>query len=654
MHIKSVVIQLVFLYFLTGLFLCHPKPAIAAIENTDTLTMYLQNKIDQSLNLSNRNPDKALRIAVKALQIANYHKTVHQKADLLRIIGLIWFYKVDYSKALDYFTNSLELCRKINYIQGQAAALNNISVIYLEQKLYSKALKMDSTILKMRIQLNDSIKIAGSYNNLAVTHDKIGNYTKALQNYQKAVTISKVINNNESLPLYYNNLGNVYLTHHKLDSALHYFINSLEISRELNDKQMETNALTNIGKYYNLIDQPQNAIKNLEQSLKIAKEIGIVYEIESAAFELHLAYAAMHDYKNAYAIYQLAQQMKDSANNSETIQKITQFESELKFQKEMELEKIKQQNRNLENQVEINKQKQFRNYSYLATFAFFVILIITYLNFKRKSRDNEVLKEQKLQIISQKKEIETQRDKIEALNKTKDKFFAIIAHDLKNPLGGVYHLAEMIMANFNNLDRDKLNYYIEQIHHSSEKAFVLLDNLLQWATLQMGKLPAKKETVDVLYILNENIELFQSLTLQKEINISFSNCTDCSVKGDALMINTIVRNLLSNAIKFTPPKGTINISLIEETDFWTIAIKDSGIGIANEHLPKLFQLNSKTYHIGNSKEKGTGLGLVLCKEFTDLNSGKLAVKSELGKGTTFYVSFIKALPQKQNKPQKIL
>lgn len=113
------------------------------------------------------------------------------------------------------------------------------------------------------------------------------------------------------------------------------------------------------------------------------------------------------------------------------------------------------------------------------------------------------------------------------------------------------------------------------------------------------------------------------------------------ILGDRQMVNTIVRNILSNAVKFTPPKGSIKIFTHEEPDFWTIGVKDSGIGIAPDHLPHLFKLSEQSKKIGNSKEKGTGLGLVLCKEFIDLNKGKLSVESQPDKGSTFYITLPK-------------
>ncbi len=618
---------------------------LVAVEvSADSIQRQINQQIDSSLSLSNRNPERALQIASQALPLAEQHQLLREKADLLRIIGLLQFYKVDYAQALDYFIQSHELSKQINYLKGEAAALNNISVVYQEQKLYTQTLKMDSAVLELRLKLGKPELIADSYNNIAVSFEYLNQPREALLNYHKAVTISKNAALENSLSLYYNNIGKIYLEHKQADSAYYYFTKSLALSEKLNNQQMQTNALTYLGTYYNQANQPLKAISHLEKSLEIANTIEIVYEIESAAEQLHLAYAAARNYPAAYRSHLLFKQMEDSANHLETMQKILQLENDLKFKKEREFEKSRIQNKVLENQMELTRQKQFRNLSYLATFALLLIAITIYRSYQRKSRNNQKLRKQKAQIMAQKEEIEAQRDKIEALNAAKDKFMAIIAHDLRNPLGGVYRLAEMMLSDFDNFEKKKLHLYTEQIYHTSEKAFVLLENLLQWAMLQLGKIPVKTEPINLINILHDNVALLNSLTCQKQISLTFSDCNQCIVLGDRQMVNTIVRNILSNAVKFTPPKGSIKISTYEEPGFWTISIKDSGIGIDAIHLPHLFKLSEQSKKIGNSKEKGTGLGLVLCKEFIDINKGKLTVESQPDQGSTFYISLPKATP----------
>jgi len=233
-----------------------------------------------------------------------------------------------------------------------------------------------------------------------------------------------------------------------------------------------------------------------------------------------------------------------------------------------------------------------------------------------------------------KKNAEELRD----LNATKDKFFSIIAHDLKSPFNSILGFSDLLINNFSDYDKDEIEKYLRTIESSSKQAFELLENLLVWARSQTGSIHYQPETIELKSIIHENINLLTNQAERKNIQI-FSTITDeAFVNGDRNMINTILRNLLANAIKFTPQFGKIFVSLILNDESYEISIKDNGIGIAEENIPKLFRIDSKFSTLGTEKEKGTGLGLILCKEFVEKHGGKIWARSELGKGSTFIFS----------------
>lgn len=240
------------------------------------------------------------------------------------------------------------------------------------------------------------------------------------------------------------------------------------------------------------------------------------------------------------------------------------------------------------------------------------------------------------EIKRQKEELEVQRKELEALNSTKDKFFAIIAHDLKNPFSTVLGLSELLAREFENFEPDKLKTFIQQIYKYSNNTFNLLENLLQWSMVQTGRMPLHPKTTNLNEILEENIELLRGTASQKGISIIRADNLDCFAYIDTNMITTVVRNLISNAIKFTPAEGSIKAGIVMDDEYWKIYIRDNGLGIAKEDQEKLFKIDSNPTTIGTSQEKGTGLGLILCKEFVERNGGQIWVESEKGKGSTFY------------------
>lgn len=265
--------------------------------------------------------------------------------------------------------------------------------------------------------------------------------------------------------------------------------------------------------------------------------------------------------------------------------------------------------------------------------------------FVRRLRDNNIIEErltkrtldiqrQKNEIIKKRDELELQKKELIALNKTKDKFFSIIGHDLKNPFSTVIGLSELLINDFDTLEPERVKIFVEQIYKFSSNAYSLLDNLLQWARSQTGKLSINKNLYNLRDIIEENIDLLSGNAKQKNININFSG-KSLYVHFDLNMISTVFRNLLSNAIKFTPEGGEIKVAYNEKPNEIIVSIHDSGIGISTEDQARLFKLDSNPTTIGTSNEKGTGLGLILANEFVNKHHGKIWVESQPGEGSIF-------------------
>ena len=241
-----------------------------------------------------------------------------------------------------------------------------------------------------------------------------------------------------------------------------------------------------------------------------------------------------------------------------------------------------------------------------------------------------------IEVHKQKEAIEHQRMELESLNTTKDKFFAIIAHDLKNPFSTVLGLSELLAKEFETFDAEKLKVFIEQIYKYSNNTFNLLENLLQWSMLQTGRMPLRPKLVNINDLISENIELLRGNALQKGINLESKTIDDSFVFVDVSMITTVIRNLLSNAIKFTSQSGTISIDIVKDDNMLKVSVEDDGVGISEQDMQKLFKIDSNPTSIGTSMEKGTGLGLILCKDFVERNGGTIWVNSQLGRGTKFF------------------
>ncbi len=224
---------------------------------------------------------------------------------------------------------------------------------------------------------------------------------------------------------------------------------------------------------------------------------------------------------------------------------------------------------------------------------------------------------------------------LKELNAAKDKFFSIVAHDLRSPFSSLLSFSEFLVEDIDELSKEDIKSFAEKINESSKTVFTLLENLLQWSRIQTGKIPYEPTTFNIYYKINQIINLLKNNAEQKKLNVTNDIPASAIVFADEDMIFSVVQNLLSNAIKFTREGGDIVFkSSFRESDI-EISITDNGVGIKDEDIKKLFRMDSHHTTYGTKDEKGSGLGLLLCKEMVERNRGKIWVNSKSGMGTTF-------------------
>lgn len=246
--------------------------------------------------------------------------------------------------------------------------------------------------------------------------------------------------------------------------------------------------------------------------------------------------------------------------------------------------------------------------------------------------------EQIAQVIERKRSAEAIKkfsEELKELNTTKDKFFSIIAHDLKNPFITIMGFSDILLSDYNELTDEERKYYIEEMKKSADLSHDLLQNLLQWSRSQTCRIDYHPEKLNLLETIEENFVLLKKSAENKMIELNHNISKDVFVNADEAMLNTVFRNLLTNAIKFSNKNGKISVTVSDNEYSFLINVRDTGIGMNKERVNELFKLDSTNSTAGTSGETGTGLGLILCKEFIEKHGGKIWVESEEGKGSTF-------------------
>ena len=224
---------------------------------------------------------------------------------------------------------------------------------------------------------------------------------------------------------------------------------------------------------------------------------------------------------------------------------------------------------------------------------------------------------------------------LKKINHDKDKFFSIIAHDLRSPFQSLLNSANTLNTELEDLEKDEIKIFISNISNSAKHVYRLVENLLDWSRIQTGAIEIIPKAFNIKDLIMEAAYIYKNMAIEKKISFKLESQKGVDVYADENMISTVLRNLVANALKFTKTNGTVTIRAEKEDGFARISVEDTGVGIDEMNLNKLFRIDSHFTTAGTAKEKGTGLGLILCKEFIETNGGKIWVESELGKGSKF-------------------
>ena len=519
---------------------------------------------------------------------------------------------------------------------------------------------------------NDFIVELGSgYNVIGDVYSVQGNSKNALLYYNKAIDLFREENDSAKLATSLLNTGDEYFNNNKLDSALIYFEESSEIFEKLDYRVGKAYNLGNIGLVYakqgkyNLAEENitratliledlgdrypiavyetymadiynekgdfDRALGHALKSLYIAEEEGLKEQIRDASLKLSELYQSSNDYQNAFKYQNQYFAYKDSISNAETIQKMADLRTDFEVaQKQAELDIA-------------NKTKETQQIIGIGLgIVLLLVGALTYTLFKtnRKQRQTNLL------LSKQKEEITSQRDQLVELNKTKDRFFSIISHDLRGPVNAFQGITRIIKAYADGNQLEKIPQVLDVVDKSSNQLSGLLDNLLNWALSQQGNFPYFPEKLSLTLLTEELLEIFRNMALAKNIELVKSVEEELYLWSDRNSTMAIFRNLVNNALKFTPENGKVSISAVPDGKNCKILVSDTGLGIPQDKLEKLFKLKDKKQSMdGTTGEKGTGLGLVICWEFVRLNNGGIAVESAENLGTTFKVN----LPVYQNQ-----
>lgn len=564
---------------------------------------------------------KALASAIKDksyLGIINYNNNIANTYQELR----------DNELAIKCYLKSLQISDSIGYQIGVADAYLNMGNLYSRLNQNNKSLDYYNKSLQVYKAKQDKFGISTALLNIAISLEKQGKLDLALQNNIASQKIAEQISDKVGISMALNNIGNIYQKKKDHKKALDYLNRSLAMKKAIHYNQDLPQTLMNLSTIYFDFKQYDKCLKLLKEAEEIANKLNDIEYLASIYKSYSELYSVSGNYKSAYKAYQKCTTLKDTLEKRNDLKKITEIQYKYDVnQKQKEIELLKKDN--AIQQLKLDKEKYYRDLFFHLTAAFIIISGLILWRYRSKLKDNRLLAEKN-------KLIEKQAEALRINNEAKNKFFSIVAHDLKSPFSGLLGFSEMLVEDYDQLaDREKKEYLVI-IKNSTEHIFELIENLLQWSRLQAGRIEYRPEKINLKNFFAELSNLYEGNLLNKNLNLITKVPIELDAYADKNMIRSVIQNLLANAIKFTPTQGSISITAIKSVNMAEICIADSGIGMSEEDIGKLFRIDVQFTRRGTNNEEGTGLGLILCQEQIERNGGELWVKSEEGKGSRFY------------------
>jgi signal transduction histidine kinase len=366
------------------------------------------------------------------------------------------------------------------------------------------------------------------------------------------------------------------------------------------------------------------AMKSIQRSLELAKQSNArILEIRGY-YTLSRLYEQKQDYHQSLTYFKQFKQLEDSLFSHDMQEKL--LRDQIRFETEDKDSEIAALNEERDVKDGTIKKQEFVRNILVVVMALSVILLATVYRSGRRRRQINTL------LLRHQQEMETRSEELERLNQVKDKFFSIISHDLRSPINALAGLLDLLDKGA--VKPEELSRHIHELKSRFNHTRTLLNNLLDWTLLQMDKLNLQASRIDLRKMVDENIQLLGSVP-NKQIRLYNNVPVDTIGYADSNTINLVIRNLMTNAIKFTNDGGEVAIGAREKEAEWLITVADNGVGMNDDVLKILFDKTAPYTTRGTANEKGTGLGLILCKEFVEKNGGKIYVESQVGKGSRF-------------------
>jgi len=626
----------------------------------DSIAVHLQSISDSSRipallslcwNLRNASPEESIKYGTEAIDLANQYNDYNSLANAYSFVGVAYRIMGKYSKSVDFYYKGLEIAVKHDIPEQAGFAHLNLANLFIYQELSALAFEnlKKSEAIARRIDNKRMLAYVYLYNGRIYSLE--GKPDSALISYEKSLSLRQELNQLPEQATCYKYIGDIYFQKGSILTAVENYDLSLEKVDKQNDKDLYANILIKKSLVFVKENRINEASDMAHEGLKIASQIGAKMTIRDALQALVIISNKTQDYKSASDFQQKVLLYNDTLFSNQLSEKIFLLEYQLeRQQRDTKIDLLNKDNAIKELKI---KRIGIISIGLISIIVLLVVVFIVLLKLLKQRRNHEKLLElHNQEVVKQSNSIEQQNRKLTETNEklekseeelkrivhTKDKLFSIIAHDLRNPFTALTGLTEVLHQNADTIDPTEMNVYVSMINDSSHKLLRLIENLLQWARSQTGTLKPVKTNLILNSLADDVLKTYINQAERKGISLKNEIPDNISVFADHEILSIIIRNLISNGTKYTQRGSNVTCTAYQEHGNTVLKVLDTGIGMSTEVQEKLFKIEETFTTEGTGNELGTGLGLVICKEFSETLGGTITVESSVGNGTSFCVT----------------
>ncbi len=578
-------------------------------------------------NLREKDQDLALEYLFEAEKIAIAQLDRKAESKSKENISWIYYRRGQWHLSFEYAEAAYRLALESSSFEGAARVLNNMGALHYEQQNYEVAILKFKEAYNLSLKSDDLYTQIRSLNNVAFNFTLLGELDSAVIYARKSIATNVNAGSPYLTAFAFRVIADVYFEKNQIDSAEVTYEKSLQMAEKQGILTFKASLQHRLGRTYLRQGKLNKAESILQDGIKLSSENKFLDELKESHKFLALVYEAQGNIKSAFEEQSKYLILNDSLQSKETRNRLTllqgMFENDLK---RSEYELLRAQNETQAARLE------FVNRSvWVISIAGLLILGLGIWLFRLNRKKRE-----------QNRDLALKSKELEEINQTKNKLFSIIGHDLRGPVGQVKSIVDLLIGGY--LDKEEFDYLIQNLKKDVDSVYLTLNNTLKWSLAQMDGFKLNQKELDLNELIDSSLIAVQTQLKEKNIHINKSIDIQSKVLADLDLMEVVIRNIFNNSIKFSKPGQTVEVTAEQVDEKVILCIKDHGIGMSEKQIDQILSENISITDssLGTQSEKGTGLGLQICKEFAKMNGGQLSITSEEKNGTKVCLSFLTA------------